>query len=345
MVSSREPSQPPGRRLTSHDIAAAAGVSQATVSRVLAGSPAVKESTREAVLKVLRDMGYTPHAGARAMRTRRTGVLGVVVAHITNPFYPFLLEALSTAIDASGRRMILWDGRIDGERSAVTAIREGAVDSVVFTTAIRGSATLAESVARGLPVVLVNRTIRGMACDTVTSDNAAGGRMVARHFVRGGRERIACIGGQPEVSTGVERLHGFRDALRRAGRSAPTTAHGGEFSYEAGQRAMRELLEADEAPDAVFCANDVLAFGAMDAARNAGLRIPDDMWIVGYDDIAMSSWGSYDLSTVRQPVAEMAQCAVDFAVDRLDHPERAARRALLKSDFVLRGSTGNPSVT
>lgn len=331
--------RPGSKRLTSHDIAAAVGVSQATVSRVLAGSPAVKESTRETVLRVLRESGYTPHAGARAMRTQRTGVIGVVVAHITNPFYPHLLEALSTAIDAAGHRMILWDGRQDGERSALTAIRERAVDSVIFTSATQGSVTLAESVARGLPVVLVNRTVPGLAYDSVTSDNAAGGRAVARYFFENGRQHVAAIGGQADVSTGLERLRGFLDAFKRAGMPPPKVAHGGEFSYEAGATAMLELLDKGT-PDAVFCANDVLAFGAMDAARGAGIRIPCDMRVVGYDDIAMAAWSSYNLTTVRQPVTTMARNAVAFALERLDQHDRPPRRSRLKSDLVLRGSTG-----
>jgi len=316
-------------------------VSQATVSRVLSGTVQVSEHTREAVMRALEITGYVPNASARTMRSGRTGSIGVVVTHMTNPFYPHLLEALSNAIHHVGHRMIVWDGRRDGETDAVSAIREKAVDSVIFTTATPDSGPLHEALRQQLPVVLVNRSLPRLPCDSVTSDNVAGASSVARYLVEGGRRRIAMIGGLRGSSTADERLRGFRSGLKRAGQATKELALvSGDWAYDEGVRCARELLASSaRPPDALFCANDVLAFGAIDAARAAGCRVPDDLWVVGYDDISISSWGAYDLTTMRQPLREMADEAIELALRRLDDPERPPVRRRLTSELVVRGST------
>jgi LacI family transcriptional regulator len=334
-----KPGSPP-KRLTSRDVATVAGVSQATVSRVLSGSDLVKESTRDAVLRALEATGYVVNASARTMRSGRTGAIGVVVTHMSNPFYPHLLEALSSAIHATDHRMVVWDGRRDGESDAVTAIREKAVDSVIFTTATPGSEPLGEALRHDLPVVLVNRSLPGLPCDSVTSDNLAGARNVARYFLDAGRSVIAMIGGLPGTSTADERLRGFKSGLERAGnRAVPLRVVSGEWAYEAGAEGFGEIVRQGKPPDALFCANDVLAFGAIDAARAAGFRIPEDMWVAGYDDISIAAWGAYDLTTVKQPLARMAEHAVRLALQRLDDPHRVPKRSRLASELVVRGST------
>ncbi|HEX3514888.1 MAG TPA: LacI family DNA-binding transcriptional regulator [Trebonia sp.] len=328
--------------MTSREVARAAGVSQATVSRVLSGSDLVKESTREAVLRTLAETGYVVNATARTMRSGRTGVIGVVVSDLANPFYPHLLDALSGAVHAAGYRMMLWEGRPDGEADAVTAIREKAVDSVIFATATAASEPLREAIGRNLPVVLVERSLPGVRCDSVTSDNLAGARNVARYFLGAGRKAIAMIGGVPGTSTADDRLQGFKSGLAEAAKRKPALiATAGGWAYEEGVRAFQEILEHGKVPDAIFCASDVLAFGAMDGARARGLRVPEDLWIAGYDDIAISDWGAYDLTTVRQPLTRMAEQAVRVALDRLADPERAPKRSRLASQLVIRGSTGN----
>jgi LacI family transcriptional regulator len=331
---------PERTRLTSRDIAAVAGVSQATVSRVLSGVVPVKESTREAVLRALELTGYVPNASARTMRSGRTSTIGVVVTQLTNPFYPRLLEALGSAIHAVEHRMVVWDDHSGGEDDAVAAIRERAVDSVVFTTATTDSVPLQEALRQDLPVVLVNRSLPRFRYDSVTSDNIAGGSIVARYLHEAGRTEIAMIGGLTGTSTADERLRGFKSGLTRAGRAKSSlTTVSGDWGYEEGVRCLEELLRHGPAPNALFCANDVLAFGAIDAARAAGLRVPEDLWVVGYDDISIASWGAYDLTTMRQPLVEMAQEAVRLALCRLDDPGRTPERTRLTSQLVVRGST------
>jgi LacI family transcriptional regulator len=339
--------RPKRARLTGREVAAVAGVSQATVSRVLSGGANVTASTRDAVHRALALTGYVPNASARTMRSGRTGAIGVVVAHMTNPFYPHLLEALSSAIHGVQHRMVVWDGRSDGESDAVTAIHERAVDSVIFTTATADSVPLREALRQELPVVLVNRSLPRLQCDSVTSDNSAGAQNVARYFHNAGRKRIAMIGGLRGTSTADERLRGFTRGVARVGRPADSVAiASGDWGYEEGVRNFADLLRRGDPPDALFCANDVLAFGAIDAAHAAGLSIPQDLWIVGYDDISIAAWGAYDLTTVRQPLLMMAEEAVRLALDRVANRGRPPIRRRLPSHLVVRGSTGHhPAAT
>lgn len=328
--------------VTSRDVARVAGVSQATVSRVLHGSERVGDATRQRVLDALESTGYVPNAAARAMRTQRTGSIGVVVSRITNPFYPELLHALGARLREADLHMVLWDAGSAGEQSAVDAIRQRVVDGVVFTTAVPDSPALVEALERDAPIVLVNRTVEGLAADQITSDNIDGGQRVAEYFIANGRRRPALLLGPSGVSTSDEREVGFRRGLRNAGIDLPPDrVVAGDFSHEHGHAGLRALLRP-EPPDALFCVNDLIAFGASDAARSAAVRIPDDLWLVGYDDIAMSSWPAYSLTTVRQPLAAMADLAVTWLLERIDDPDRSVRTHRFPAELIVRSSTAGP---
>jgi len=324
--------------VTSRDVAAAAGVSQATVSRVLAGGARVTDATATRVRAAMSAVGYTPNLAARTMKTGRSGTIGVVVADITNPFYPEMLDALGVALAAAGQRMILWTESGPGESSAAEAIRGRLVDGVVFTTATRRSSTVRAALDRDLPVVLVNRGLPRVRCDQVTSDNVGGGAAVAEFLVAHGHRRIGLITGPPHPSTAVDRERGFRRALQAAGVGAPLV-RAGDFSHATAWRAARELLTEAHPPTAIFGVNDLTAFGALDAARSLRRRVPTDVSIVGYDDVAMAAWESFDLTTVRQPTGEMAALAVDLLLGRIADPARSPVRRRFRTDLIVRGST------
>lgn len=328
--------------VTSRDIARRAGVSQATVSRVLQDSSRVSADTRARVVAAMDEAGYQPHAAARAMKTRRSDTIGVVVADITNPFYPELLDAVTHALDEAGQRMLLWNSTGPGERSALEAIHEGSVDGLLFTTVVEGSAPLAEAFRRADPVVLLHRGLDDPPCDQVVSDNVSGGRMIADYLLESGHERIGFLRGPELPSTAVHRERGFRQRLAERNLPLPAELVGNaEFQHDAARSVTRTLLRQPNPPTAVFCANDLTAFGAVDAARSLGLRVPEDVWIVGYDDIAMASWDVFDLTTVRQPTAEMARVAVRLLLERIAHPRTPLRREVFDNTLTVRGSTAN----
>ena len=330
------------RAVTSHEVARLAGVSQATVSRVLRDDQRVRPATRERVLRVLAETKYEPNAAARAIRGRRTGSIGVVVARLSYQLYPAMLEAVGAQLARLERRMIVWDAEHGGDQPAVRALRQGIVDGVILTAATAESQFLREVHSPEAPVVLINRTVDSSPADQVSSDNSGGGERVSEYMLRCGRRRIALIGGIPRASTIRDREGGFRAGLARAGIALlPQYYRRSEtFRHASGREAAIRLLELGSPPDAIFCVNDVLAAGATDGARHLGLKVPDDVWIVGYDDIELASWDAYDLTTVRQPMDEMITCGIELLLGRIAEPGRPAERRCFPNDLVIRGSTG-----
>ena len=331
----------PAGSVTSHDIARLAQVSQATVSRVLRDDPKVRPATRERVLKVLAETRYEPNAAARAFRAGRADSIGVVVARLSYQLYPAMLEAIGAQLARLGRRMIVWDSDHGGDAPAIRALRQGVVDGVILTAATSESEFLREVPAEGSAVVLLNRIVADYASDQVSSDNLDGGRRVAEYLVACGRKRIALIGGIPRASTIRDREQGFRKALDRLGVGLPPHYYfrSENFTHASGEQAVTRLMELASPPDAIFCVNDVLAMGAMDGARGLGARVPDDLWIVGYDDIEIASWGAYDLTTVRQPMELMVAQAIDLLLARIDQRDAPVRHRCLPNELVIRGST------
>ena len=312
------------------------------MSRVLSGSARVSPHTRDRVLQALQETGYTPNLVARAMRTRRTGTVGVVVASITNPFYPEVIEAISDALAGAGCRMILWISEGSGDESALAAIRQGLVDGIVFTTVTSKSRPLHEALDRHAPVVMLNRAVEGVDADQVVSDNAEGASQVADYLVAAGHTRVGFIGGPRIASTSLYREKGFLRGMARHTLAVPKALRrAGNFTHEAGAAQMTAMLQQRTPPTAVFCANDLSAFGAIDAARTLGVRVPEDVWVVGFDDIAMSSWSGYDLTTVQQPIEKMSATAVDLLLARIADPRRPARRVTLSGQLVPRRSTAH----
>jgi LacI family transcriptional regulator len=335
--------------MTSRTIAELSGVSQTTVSRVMRGDRYVSAATREKVLRVLRQTGYAPSAAARTMRTGSTGIIGVVVGYVTNTFYPELALALHAEISRRGRRMNLWiadesAGHEAGERAALTAVRERAVDGVVFTTVTSGSVALKEALERSAPVVLLNRTLDGIPADSVATDNAAGAEDVAAYFLAHSRRRIALIAGPREVSTSCEREDAFRAALREAGTPLGDEAVARcDFAYEGGRGAMTDLLRRCPDVDAVFCVNDLIAFGALDALRG---RVPDEVWVVGFDGTTTAGWDAFSLTTVRQPIEQMAAVGIDFLLQRAEQGDGDGdgyRHERLRGELIVRASTDRES--
>lgn len=331
------------RPASSVDVAAHAGVSQATVSRVLSGKGPVSASTRARVEKSLEELGYQPNLNARALKTNRTRTIAVVVADITNPFYPELVEALSQELMDHGQMMVLWNDANAGDDGAVVAsMQQGLVDGAIFATATEQSPTLSKARALGLPVVLVNRRVDEMSFDSVTSDNARGGALVASYFAEHGRS-AAVIAGPKRASTSANRAQGFIEQWSADHDGETPIVEFNDFSYDSGAAFCRKVLALPKPPDAIFATNDLTALGVLDEARRLGVRVPEDLWIVGYDDIAMAGWDVFSLTTVRQPTAEMAALAVQALLERVQDPERPVESVRFACELIVRSTTaGQP---
>ncbi|MDA8198734.1 MAG: LacI family DNA-binding transcriptional regulator [Thermaerobacter sp.] len=325
-------------KMTSRDIAQKAGVSQSTVSRVLRGDPRVRDAARQAVLAVLDATGYTPNRLARSMRGIPMDVVGVVVDNLANPFYQKLLNSLSEEVSRRQQRLMVWVGADMGDRAAIEAINEHLVDGLVFTAAT--PAVLETATSAKVPLVLLNRTAPHLAVDQVCTNNEAAAYDLARYVTRHGRRRIMLVGGPAEASTAAERLRGFRRGCEEGGAAEVTTVNG-QFSYDVAHQATTAFLAQEPRPDTVLAVADLMAFAVLDAARAQGMRVPDDLWVVGFNGVEMASWASYDLTTAIQPLDGMVSAAVDLLLRRIAEPDREPTRRRMDAPVVIRGSTAH----
>jgi LacI family transcriptional regulator len=330
------------KRLTSIDIARLAGVSQATVSRVLQGMPGVREETRRLVLEVIRQHNYHPSAAARSMKTSKSNTIAVVVASLANPLYPQLLQFLSDELRRAGLLMGVWESVSQFENRLLRSIGEGAVDGVIFATATESDSSLLANLLEQRPVVLLNRVLDNENFDQVSSNNQGGGAAVAKYFALHHRFAAGLISGPIGASTIRDREAGFRDQLKERGIPLSSIRHirVTEFTYQCGYEAVQALLSIEPGVDAVFCTNDVLAIGAVDGLRAMGRRVPEDVWVVGYDDIPMAGWRAISLSTVRQPLKIMSEVAVAMLLSRLQGVSAETGRVQLHNDLIIRGTSG-----
>jgi LacI family transcriptional regulator len=330
--------------VTSWDIAREAGVSQANVSRVINGSDRVAPETRQRVMEIVQRLGYAPNAIARGLVTSRTQLVGVIVSDVTNPFYPELLEAISARLADHGLKMLFYNtGRGGADGGYIRFLQEHRVEGFIFASATLDSTVVRELAERSVPLVLTNRYVDDVDCDIVVGDNAGGAASAARHLLEFGHRRIAIIEGTPNTSTSRDRVASFRDELTRAGVGVPDELVArGDFLHDQAYRATNELLALRDRPSAIFCANDIMAIGALNAARSAGVRIPEEVSIVGFDAIAMSQWDAFRLTTVRQPQAEMARAAVDRLEKRIATPDVRSERLVFATELLVGSSTGPP---
>jgi DNA-binding LacI/PurR family transcriptional regulator len=303
------------------DIARAAQVSHSTVSRALRDSPLVNAETRALIQKIAAEQGYTVSAVARSLVTRRTNTLGVVVTSIADPFVGEVVGGIEEFALGHRYSVILATCHADParERRAVRSFHERRVDGILVTASRVGALYLPMLEEMRVPIVLINNQHPGEFGYHVSIDNPAGARAVTEHLLELGHRRIAYIGDRFGLHSDTERCAGYRDSLEAAGIAYdPALVVTGDSGPESGLHAMRELLSRAEPPTAVFCYNDMSAYGAMRAAREAGLRIPDDISIAGFDDLFLSSYTDPPLTTVSQPKHEMGRDAAEILLQLLD---------------------------
>lgn len=290
---------------TQLDVAKLAGVSQSVVSRALSGGH-VSPQTRARVLEACEELGYIPDIGARTLVTRASNMVAVVVANIMNPFYPFIFDRLTIRIQRAGQEVLLLNcsGGRDVDEMLPTVLQYKVRGVIILTASL--SSKMAKALHdRRIPTVELNRYSTMVPGNSATCDNFAAGRDVAREFIGAGYRNFGYVGGAPGASTNLDRRNGFLAGLSESGRQ-PLFALDGEFNRDWGHEAG-ELVKRFPAVEAIFCADDVIAMGLMDNLRDAKWRIPEDVAIVGFDDVPSASWSAYSLSTVRQPVDEMVE--------------------------------------
>ncbi|MFD7288460.1 LacI family DNA-binding transcriptional regulator [Streptomyces sp. NPDC059863] len=324
------------------EVAARAGVSVTTVSHVLSGRRPVSDKTRARVLQVIEELGYQPNALAQGLRTRRTMTVGLLVPDLTNPFYPMMLRGMDDVLVPAGYRTVV--GNTDGVREQELAfLREMAtrrVDGVVIAPFQLTRKDLLEHHAT-MPVVrLGGGPFDADLGDLVRSDDEGGMAQAVRYLLELGRSRVAYIGGARHTGPSDLREAGFRRALAEIGRDVDESlVVRGDFTRDAGREAAEALLDLEERPDAIACANDLIAIGVLDAARKRRLRVPEDLAVSGYDDIDAASLIIPALTTVVNPAREVGRCCGEALLRRLraEQPE-AARELVIANSLVRRES-------
>ncbi|WP_033294774.1 LacI family DNA-binding transcriptional regulator [Amycolatopsis jejuensis] len=323
---------------TMEDVAARAGVSRALVSLVMRNSPKVSPQRREAVLKAAEELGYSPHVMARSLASRTSTVLGVMVNDLRNAFFADVVEGLDAAAQAAGFDLILnTGGRVPSrEGSALRSLLSFRPAGVVLLSPVVPAAAI-ETAAQQCPVVLVSRTSRLSGVDTVNDDGEAGATLAVEHLVQLGHRRIAHLDGGGAAGAAARR-RGFRQAMQAHGLE-PIVVRS-EHTDTAGEKAVRELLSGSEMPTALLAGNDFNAVGAISALEEHGLRVPEDISVVGYDNTSLASLRHISLTTVDQPRTEMGRLAFDALLERIRGKRTEPVRHLLHPSLVVRATTG-----
>ncbi|GGU49399.1 LacI family transcriptional regulator [Streptomyces albospinus] len=335
--------------VTLRDVARASGCSVATVSRVLAGTRPVGAETARTVREAAERLGYRPNHVARALRSRSTGIVGLVVPQIANPFFPSLVRELERALHAGGRAVLLADCDDDPETEAarIGELLGRRVDALLLIPADeRRSREVVVDAAAQVPLVLLDRGCGPGVADSVAVDNAAGMALVLDHLAATGRRRPCFLGAAGTASAAVERRTAYEAGAAALDPTAPERTVLGDFSVEWGRAAVDRIWPSR--PDAVVCANDLIAVGALQRLRQLGADVPGDVAVTGFDDIPLAGLADPALTTVCQPVAELAAEAARLLVRgpagaAVPGPRRPVRAVRLAPELIVRASSARSS--
>jgi LacI family transcriptional regulator len=338
----------PDRPATLRDVASAAGVHPATASRALNLETRilVSEDTARRVAEAAARLGYRPNPVARSLRTRRSHTVGVLIPDLNNPLFPPIVRGLEDKLAAAGYVALLGntDADDDRERTLFEQMRARHVDGFVLATATLHDQLLAEAAAGGLPVVLMNRLAPDYNFPSVSVDNEQGARMAVTHLSRLGHTRIAHIAGPQEISTGISRLRGFRDGMANHGLEVDENliAYATRYTVEEGIRCCRELLSRQPGFTAVAAANDMLAVGCYTALDEMSLQCPDDISVIGFNDMPFIDRLRPPLTTVRFPHYQLGTEAAQMLIERINGGEGPVKILYLAPELIVRGSTSQP---
>jgi LacI family transcriptional regulator len=317
-----------------------AGVSRSTVSRVLTGAANVSPEAVWAVRTATRKLGYRPDPIARAMRSGSSGCIGMVVPEIGNPFFAELVEAIERELQAHEVELMITDSRdsVQNERRRIESLLDRRVDGLIVIPVESSSSAPALEHVTAIPIVLLDRKVDSLPGDFVGVDNAAGIRAVLRHVAAQGARRVVFVSGDASTSTGASRLNAF-DAQVADVVGTPPAHRLGSFTVEFGQKATQELLAEGPLPDAVVCGSDVVAIGVLHALSDAGVGVPDDVLVTGFDGIRLADLMRPSLTTVSQPIADLAVEAVRLVLKRIGGDTGPTRRSEIAPTLHVRQSS------
>ena len=334
----------PRRAPTESDVAELAGVSQSAVSRAFTPGASVAEATRTRILEAAQTLGYHPNLMARSLATNRSNIVALAISYLENPFYAQVVNALSDRLRESGRHILLFTNPPGAAADpALEQVLSYQVDAIVMTATTASLDLTLQCQKAGVPIVQINRDSQLPGISTVRGENRIAGERIAAFLHAGGHTRYAFVGGSPDSTTGKARGDAFAGCLAKHGAPPVTMTHG-HYTFDGAAQAVRGLLTAKERPDAVFCASDYMAFAAIGVARREfGLRVPEDLSVVGFDDVQEAGPTAYDLTTYSQPASALVEEAIKIIDTMIEEPTRRAQRREVRGHLIVRGTARLPA--
>ncbi len=328
------------KHVTQKEVAEKAGVSLSAVSRAFTDGASVSPKTKDKIEKAAKALGYKPNILAQSLMTNRTKLIGIVSSNFENPAFIEVFDLITRELHARGYRCLLENLTEKCEPEAILdRLLQYRVDGVLFISSVLPT-IFAEVCAKAkLPAtIMFGRANTSGEINIVTADNSGGGKLGAELLLQKGYQRIAFLGGPEDATTTIDRKQSVIDTLKENGHELVTIEHCSSYSYEAGRQKSYELLTKNPDIDAIFCGDDILAIATLDTARELGKQCPEDIGILGFNDILMASWGAYNLSTVQQPIQQMVLAAVDIIIARIENPDLGTETRLLPCKLVERGT-------
>ncbi len=325
------------------DVARKADVSTTTVSHVVNHTRFVSDKVRSAVEDAIRELGYVPSAVARSLKSNTTKTIGMLIPNCSNPYFAEIVRSVEDRCFGAGYTLILCNTDDDPHRQGayLQVLSEKRIDGMIIISTGADKDLLSFLQGLPIPTVLLDREIDEANCDLVETAHLQGGMMATDHLIGLGHRRIACLAGPADLNSSAQRIEGWRTALDRSGLSAESAdlLWHSDFSSQGGFSSMQSILASSLAPTAVFVCNDLMSIGALSAAHEAGVRVPQDLSLIGFDDIELARFASPALTTIAQPKQRIGIVAVDMVLERIQGGRVKARQVILQPQLVVRNST------
>jgi DNA-binding LacI/PurR family transcriptional regulator len=334
-----KPGRRPPARITSREVARAAGVSQSAVSRALANAPGVSEQTRQRIRDISDKLSYQPNALASSLITQRSGIVGIVLSELANPFLSEATEQLLKQLRRRGLQVMVFSAETNKALGdAAFDFGRYRVDGCIVISPHMSRSAAHKYAKLGPAVILFNRAVPGLKASAVSVDGVLAGAKVADFLMERGHTKMGYLNGPDGATAARDRFKGFRERLLEAGLDEPVVANG-QFAYDSAAQASIELLRPANRPTAIFCADDIMAMALIDVARiHMGLKIPEELAVVGFDDAPSAAWPSYNLTTIRQPIPEMVAAGIDILVDPTRSTDSPPKNDLFDAPLIIRGT-------
>ncbi|OBZ18608.1 transcriptional regulator [Bacillus sp. FJAT-27264] len=332
---------------TIYDVAKEAGVSIATVSNAINGKGKVSKKRREEILQVMERLNYQPSVIASALMGKKTYTIGLLIPDVSNPFFSEIARTVEDLAHSGGYSVIVCstDNRDERVEKYIRLLEQKNVDGILIGTGLENAEILALLAEKSFPIVMIAREAAGISVHSVLTDDFRGGELAARYLLGKGHKRVAVLSENFKVSSSFERVRGFRFGLFEAGISLnPEEILSCESNIKDGKRAAAAIICGSERPTALFCCNDLLAIGALQAAKEAGISVPEQLSIIGFDDTILSTVTNPTLTTIAQPMDQMVKLAFDLLIGSLDNADDIKQRIVMQPELVIRESTGSPPI-